>query len=159
MDKIIYKLADGRMWNVSMAQWIDPATPLSADEQSGNGGDIINLISADGKSDIEYLAKTLAYYDYPLGELVIYSEKGIKEALARLDEELLTPRTLAGLTVNEPEAIARYQEHEARANPLRQRLAELSSQPENQPESQPESQPENQPESQPENQPENQPES
>ena len=75
MDKIIYKLADGRMWNVNAARWIDPAMTLSADEQSGNGGDIINLISADGKSDVKYLAETLAYYDYPLGEVVMYSEK------------------------------------------------------------------------------------
>ena len=125
MDNTIYRLLDGRMWNVNAARWIDPATSLSADGQSGNGGNIINLISADGKSDVEYLAKTLAYYNFPLGELAMHSEIGIKEELARLDEEYLAPRTLADLSVNNLEAKARYDEHERLAKPLRERLAQL----------------------------------
>ena len=127
MADIIYKLADGRLWDVDKAQWIDPA--MTADEQGQETpqGDVIKLVSAEGKSDPEYLAKTLAFYDYPLGELAMHSAKGIKEELKRLDEEYLTPRTLAGLSTGDKEALARWQEHEEKAAPLRERLKELES--------------------------------
>lgn len=118
MNNTIYCLADGRLWSVADAAFI---TEIPANAE------VIKLQNANGESDIFYLAKTLAYYDYPLGELVYYSKKGIKEELARLDAEYLTPRTLAGLSMNDPIALARYKEHEILAIPLRERLENLSS--------------------------------
>lgn len=127
MAGIIYKLADGRLWDVDSAAWIASAMTIDEQGQEIPQGNIIELVSSDGKSDTEYLAKTLAFYDYPLGELVMYSVKGIKEELKRLDDEYLTPRTLAGLSTGDAEAMTRWQEHEAKARPLRERLAELES--------------------------------
>lgn len=147
MADIYYRLADGRIWDVQKAAWLDPEeadilmaahnlsiaskteteiVPENPDQEAEQWG-IIDLISAEGKSDVEYLAKTLAFYDYPLGELVMYSAKGIKEELQRLDEEYLTPRTLAGLATGDSYAMAQWQEHETKAVPLRQRLEDLES--------------------------------
>lgn len=147
MADIYYRLADGQIWDVQKAEWLDPeeaeiltaaqnisiASETESDEvpenpdQGVEQGGIIDLVSAEGKSDVEYLAKTLAFYDYPLGELVMYSTKGIKEELQRLDEEYLTPRTLAGLATGDSYAMTQWQEHETKAVPLRQRLEELES--------------------------------
>lgn len=147
-NQIFYRLADGQIWDVQHAAWLLPneAEELEAaqitsaaiesqdtdailenPEQGADQGGIIDLVSAEGNSDVEYLAKTLAFYDYPLGELVMYSAKGIKEELQRLDNEYLTPRTLAGLATGDQYAIAQWQEHETKAAPLRQRLEELES--------------------------------
>lgn len=146
MRDIYYRLADGRIWDVQKAEWLDQeeAAMLTAaqnintasenqdtdtfpenPDQGAEPGGIIDLVSAEGNSDVEYLAKTLAFYDYPLGDLVMYSVKGIKEELARLDAEYLTPRTLAGLSTGDAEAMTRWQEHEEKAIPLRTRLKEL----------------------------------
>ena len=114
---IIYKLADGRMWDTQKAVFITEAP---------DDANIMELKSASGESDNNYLAKTLAFYDFQLGELACYSAKGIKEELARLDAEYLTPRTLAGLSANDPEALGRYQLHENQAKPLREKLAALT---------------------------------
>ena len=125
MNEKIYRLADGRLWDVRKAAWIDPVMTTDEHGQETSRGEVTDLVSADGKSDVDYLAKTLAFYDLPLGELAMYSEKGIKEELARLDAEYLTPRTLAGLSQNDQEALERYAEHEKKAAPLRERLREL----------------------------------
>lgn len=145
MANIYYRLADGQIWDVQKAAWVDPeeaeiltaaqnistASETESDvafenpDQIGDQWGIIDLVSAEGKSDIAYLAQTLAFYDYPLGELVMYSSKGIKEELARLDAEYLTPRTLAGLATGDSYAMTKWQEHEQKAIPLRQRLEEL----------------------------------
>lgn len=135
MADIFYRLADGRIWDVQKAGWLDSeeaeiltaAQNISITPDSPEHGGIIDLISAEGESDVEYLAITLAFYNYSLGELLMYSTKGIKEELKRLDEEYLTPRTLAGLSTGDAEALARWNEHEVKAQPLRQRLAELES--------------------------------
>lgn len=120
MENIIYRLADGRMWDVAKVCFID------AEEAAACvGAKVIDLVSAEGVSDETYLAKTLAFYGYPMGELALLSRKGIHEELARLDAEYLTPRTLAGLGTGDAEALARWNEHEERAIPLRERLAEL----------------------------------
>lgn len=145
---MIYRLADGRMWDVEKAAWLDPEevatltagqninavsdnaeadAPLITPDPIMEQNSIIQLSSSDGKSDVAYLVKTLAFYNYPLGDLIIYSPKEIREELARLDAEYLTPRTLAGLTIGDEIAIARYAEHEDRAAPLRERLKELES--------------------------------
>lgn len=122
---MFYKLADGRIWDTEEAQWVDPVMTANEVGQETPQDVILELVSAEGKSDVEYLAQTLAFYDYPLGELVIYSIKGIKEELKRLDAAYLTPRTLAELSMNDSEAISRWNEHEEKAIPLRERLREL----------------------------------
>ena len=132
---IVYKLADGRLWSVEKADWIDEAQMESLARTCAATGEdepcviealeVIPLQSAEGKSDPEYLARTLEFYGYPLGSLALENAAGIKEALEALDTEYLTPRTLAGLSVNDETAIARWQEHEEKAAPLRERLAEL----------------------------------
>ena len=120
---IVYKLADGRLWSVEKADWIDGVEAQSS--ENTDGSEIIPLQSAEGKSDPEYLARTLEFYGYPLGSLALENVAGIKEALKALDTEYLTPRTLAGLSVNDETALARWREHEEKAAPLRERLAEL----------------------------------
>lgn len=147
MTDIYYRLANGAIWDVQKAEWLSPdeASILEAAHNinmvSENSdadairedqapemeqGGIIDLATAEGQSDVAYLAKTLAFYGYPLGELVIYSVKGIKETLKKLDDEYLTPRTLAGLSTGDTLAISRWQEHEEKAAPLRERLSELA---------------------------------
>lgn len=121
MDKnIIYKLSDGRLWSVAQACWLE-------DEQGAVNEDasLIPLVNADGLSDAAYLARTLEFYGFALGELTLLSPKGIKEELDRLDADYLTPRTLAGLSTGDAEALGRWNEHEEKAVPLRERLREL----------------------------------
>lgn len=122
MKYAIYQLADGRRWDVETATW------LAADAAIPDDADVITLISAEGRSDEKYLAETLEFYGYPLGELAWNSIPAIKRELANLDAEYLTPRTLGGLAVNDAEAKTRWDEHEAKAAPLRARLAELEAQ-------------------------------
>ena len=118
MENVIYRLEDGRLWDTEKGAW-------TLEKGIGDPREIVPLISASGQSDEAYLAKTLAFYGFPLGELAAFSEKGIKQELARLDAEYLTPRTLAGLSVNDQEALERYAKHEEKAAPLRARLREL----------------------------------
>ena len=144
MDKnIIYRLADGRLWDVKNACWLtDEAGKLNPDHvevlsddlqdaldrgelETGPEIPVIDLVSASGESDPAYLARTLAFYNYPLGELAALSAKGIREELARLDAEYLTPRVLAGLATGDAYAGERWLEHERKAAPLRARLAEM----------------------------------
>lgn len=118
-----YALQDGRVWDIENVQFVK--TRISDNEDAIQDVRTTHLIASDGSSDIKYLAKTLAFYDYPLGELVIFSEKGIKEELDRLDSEYLTPRVLAGLATGDEFAMSQWIEHEQKAKPLRERLAEL----------------------------------
>ena len=118
----IYRLSDGRLWDCQQAKWIDETQAASLDE---TGYEITDLINADGPANVQSLVASLKVYGYPLGELALLSVSGIKELLARLDEEYLTPRTLAGLSANDPEALERWREHEEKARPLRERLQEL----------------------------------
>ena len=135
-QNIIYRLADGRMWDVAKACWLNnnnvELLSEGMTELPDNGEleiepevPVIELASASGEADPAYLAKTLAFYGYPLGELAVYSVKGIKEELARLDAEYLSPRVLAGLATGDAFAGERWLEHEQKAAPLRATLAEL----------------------------------
>lgn len=114
----IYKIEGPKFWDTREACFI------SEQEAFDSGLDIISLHGVDGGGE-KVLINILTFYDYPLGEFVLYSVKGIKEELARLDAEYLTPRTLAGLSTGDEEALARWNEHEEKAVPLRARLAEL----------------------------------
>ena len=130
MQELIYRLADGRLWDVRAAHFMDTASPTVISDLGQNPevseDNVVDLISAEGRSDEAYLAKTLEHGGYPLGELAALSPKTIKSELARLDAEWLTPRTLAGLSSGDAEALARWQEHERLAAPLRAKLAELA---------------------------------
>lgn len=121
MDNIVYRLASGRLWSAQAASFI------SAAELSSMQPDVrlIDLRDAGGESEESSLIRTLEFYDYPLGELVMASPKGIREKLAALDREYLTPRTLADISQNDAIALGRYGEHEEKARPLRERLAIL----------------------------------
>lgn len=125
MNKI-YKLADGRMWHVEKACYIDQAMSLPDTGAPDLCAEVIDLLSASGQSDQEYLIRTLLSSGYPLGELTLFSPEGIRNELEKLDREYLTPRTLAGLATGDGEALARWQSHEEKAAPLREKLAELS---------------------------------
>ena len=118
----IYRLSDGRLWDCQQAKWIDEPQAASLDE---TGYEITDLANADGAANVQSLVASLKVYGYPLGELALLSVSGIKELLAKLDEEYLTPRTLAGLSVNDSEALSRWNEHEKLAQPLREKLKEL----------------------------------
>lgn len=119
MENIIYKLADGRLWDVQGAAWLP-----EAGRAAYSGEEVITLVSAEGRSDESYLAETLAFYGYPLGELIMLSPQGIRDRLNQLDAEYLTPRVLAGLATGDEYARQRWQEHEAQAAPLRERLGQ-----------------------------------
>lgn len=56
---IVYRLGDGRLWSVDKAEFV------------GSAGDaqVVDVLSADGESGVEYLKRILEFYGYPLGEL------------------------------------------------------------------------------------------
>lgn len=119
MKYAIYQLADGRRWDTKRAQWLREDAPLPPD------GELIMLATADGESDVPYLIRTLEFYKYPLGDLAWSSPRALKEELAELDADYLPPRTLADLVKGDPIAQERWDEHERKAKPLRERIAEL----------------------------------
>ncbi|MDE5831742.1 MAG: hypothetical protein K2H64_01940 [Desulfovibrio sp.] len=121
MERVVYELIDGRYWDTGKAAFMRP------DEVDENI-ERIRLISAEGESDEKYLAKTLEFYGFALGEVAIHaSSETIKKELKRLDEEYLTPRTLADLACGDEYAKALWRKHERLAEPLRKRLEELAS--------------------------------
>lgn len=129
MADLIYRLENGFMWNVKNARQFIPVQTANLNDEYGPADlEIIDLRTATGRSDLEYLAETLAFYGYPLGELAIYSAKGIKEELDRLDKQYLTPRILAGLSTGDEYAQGQWQEHEEKAAPLRNRLKQMEEQ-------------------------------
>lgn len=139
MRDIIYKLADGRLWQASRGEFIANPVMTAADgpgdgqsagqdaaaPQDGADAMIIDLASAEGRSDETYLAETLESLNLPLGEMVWISITGLKRELEKLDTEYLTPRTLAGLAVQDAYALEKWKEHEEKAAPLRERINEL----------------------------------
>ena len=75
-QNLFYRLADGRLWDVRKARWVSQSDaapygePDAASPENALPVDcLINLVSASGQSDEAYLARTLKFYDYPLGEL------------------------------------------------------------------------------------------
>ena len=112
----IYSIADGRLWAVEEARFIEIAP---------EGAEIIPLY-ADGKpAGEDYLIRTLRFYGHPLGELAEKDEQGLRDRLAALDARYLTPRVLAGLATGDAYAAGRWEAHEAEAEPLREKLATL----------------------------------
>lgn len=141
MRDIIYRLADGRLWQASRAAFISEVAAASpGDDDGGQDFHVIDLKSAEGRSDEFYLAETLHACGWPLGELLEYSASAIKEELASLDRIYLTPRVLACLAQGgDPIAQAQWLAHEVKAGPLRQKLRELEGEPEDEPANGPES--------------------
>lgn len=140
MRDIIYKLADGRLWQASRGEFIANPVMAAADgpgdgqsagqdaaaPQDGADAMIIDLASAEGRSDETYLAETLMAGGWPLGELMELNAAAIRRELTRLDEAHLTPRVLAGLAQGgDPVAQAHWLAHEVKAAPLREKLRAL----------------------------------
>lgn len=138
LPNIVYRLENGRLWSVRKGGWLlgDAALAMEGGEaaaspepaEAGEAPRIIELISSSGEADEGYLVRTLDFYHFPLGVLSLCSAQGVKEALADLDAEYLTPRVLGGLATGDEYALARWREHEERAQAYRQRLAELTGQ-------------------------------
>lgn len=119
MEITFYQIGDGRVWDTVSASFIPP-------EEVPAGIEPLELISAEGDSSEAYLARTLEYYNLPLGELAELSAPAIKRELAKLDALYLTPRVLAGLAHGgDSTAQAYYYAHERLAEPLRAKLARL----------------------------------
>ena len=129
IPNIVYKLGNGRLWSVREGCFVNEAALAEGGDGGaplGRGGaEIIALRSAEGDEGVDYLARTLEAYGFPMGELALKTPEGVKRELAALDAEWLTPRTLAGLSRGDAEAQERWLAHEAKAEPLRARLAEL----------------------------------
>ena len=133
LPNIIYKLADGRMWDVPNARFLSAYEKSRLEAQpaeSLSDYDLTELVSASGESDEAYLLRTLEFYHFPTGALTLNTIPALKYGLKQLDEEYLTPRTLGGLAENDPEALARWNEHERLAEPLREKLRQLEGQSE-----------------------------
>lgn len=117
-NELVYKTA-GKYWDVEQAKFVEAPHP---------GKDVVPLQSAEGDNSEAYLIQTLLFYGYPLGELVWKSPEGLRKALAELDDAYLTPRVMAGLATGDAYALEQWQAHEEAAKPLRERLAELTTQ-------------------------------
>ena len=116
MRQFLYQLADGRLWDVNNASYIN---------NHDNGAEVVKLRTSEGVADETYLIRTLRFYGYPLGELTEKCPEAIREQLNALDEKYLTPRILAGLATGDTYAAEHWAAHEREAAPLRQKLAEL----------------------------------
>lgn len=112
----IYRLSDGSLWDIGQGRYV---------EDVPSGFEVLDLARADGPADEEYLIRTLEFYNYPLSELATKSPKAIREQLASLDAQYLTPRVLAAMTTGDEYALEQWRIHEEKAAPLRTRLAEL----------------------------------
>lgn len=116
MERKIYQIGDGRLWDTEAAAFIETAP---------EGIELVELVSADGPADEACLARALNFYGYPLGELADSIPEALLAQLAELDAEWLSPRTLGALATGDAAALARWQEHEALAAPIRAKLAVL----------------------------------
>ena len=118
MEDIVYQLADGRYWDVQSAKYV--YVPQE-------GRSVVPLYANGHPAGEDYLIATLRFYGFPLGILASQCPEAIKEQLAALDAQYLTPRVLAGLATGDEYAAEQWAAHEAEAAPLRENLAELES--------------------------------
>lgn len=89
---IIYRLSDGRLWDVNAARFVD---------QAPDGAEIIPLY-ADGKpAGEDYLRRTLEFYGYPVGPELLTLEELKAAKLAQINEGCQS--ALAALTPTYPE--------------------------------------------------------
>ncbi len=117
MERIVYEIAGGKLWDVDAARYVEAAP---------EGAELIHLRTAEGDDSEAYLIRTLEFYGYDLGELTDKSAKALKAALDKLDAKYLTPRVLAGLSQGDEYAKGQWTAHEEEAKPLREKLAALA---------------------------------
>ena len=116
-DYIVYRIEGDRLWDTRQAKFITDVPETAC---------VMPLISAEGDNTERYLLDTLKFYGYGLGEFAENDPDTIKAQLAALDEKYLSMRTLAGLLANDPVALEKWQQHEAEAAPLREKLQSLT---------------------------------
>lgn len=76
---VVYKV-NGRFWDVASAKYVEvPAA----------GKDIIELFQGGHPADEAYLARTLVFYNCPLGEFASkYGQKSLEDRLKELEAEM-----------------------------------------------------------------------
>lgn len=123
MERYIYKLDDGRVWDTQAAAYIEE--PVEAGEFCDQNVVFQTLWANGAPAGEDYLIVTLRHYGFPLGELAGKCPEAIREKLAGLDAKYLTPRVLAGLSADDAYAREQWEAHEAEAGPWREKLAML----------------------------------
>ena len=84
----IYSIADGRLWAVEEARFIEAAP---------NGAEIVQLFTDGKPAGEDYLIRTLRFYGYPLGELEPLDDlraAKLAEIAAGHDAALTAPLTM-----------------------------------------------------------------
>lgn len=71
-----YMLADGRIWNVARACFVDSVP---------DGGPVIPLYDGETPANVEYLRKTLEFYGYPIGPELMNIEEVKAAKLAEIN--------------------------------------------------------------------------
>lgn len=107
MPKIVYLLADGRLWDVKDACF-SPQAP--------EGAEVVPLYANGDLAGEDYLRKTLEFYSYPVGPELLTLEELKAAKLAQINKDCQS--ALAALTPTYPEKelfTFERQEREARA--------------------------------------------
>ena len=80
MEKgFFYQIADGRIWNVAVARFVDDV-PSQAE--------VIPLRRGGALGDVSYLRRTLEFYGYAVGNELLTDEDRAKAAREKRDELL-----------------------------------------------------------------------
>lgn len=80
MEKgFFYQIADGRIWNVAVARFVDDV-PSQAE--------VIPLRRGGALGDVSYLRRTLEFYGYQVGDELLTDEDRAKVAREKRDELL-----------------------------------------------------------------------
>lgn len=107
MGKFLYRLSDGRLWDVDAARFV---------AQAHEGAEIISLYADGNPAGEDYLRRTLKFYGYPVGPELLTLEELKAAKLAQINEGCQS--ALAALTPTYPEKellTFERQEREARA--------------------------------------------
>lgn len=75
-NNIVYQISNNRLWDVEYASFIS---------DSPQGKEIIQLYNNGVEAGVDYLARTLRFYGYPLGELMTDEEKLIEAKTERAE--------------------------------------------------------------------------
>ena len=83
MEKgFFYQIADGRIWNVAVARFVDNV-PSQAE--------VIPLRRGGALGDVSYLRRTLEFYGYTVGDELLTDEDRAKAAREKRDQLLAEP--------------------------------------------------------------------
>ena len=78
-EDLIYKV-EGKYWDVALADYVSEPTP---------GKEVVELVQAGHPADEEYLGRTLAFYNFPLGKFApAQTQKTLEGRLAELEAEM-----------------------------------------------------------------------